>query len=343
MSVSAERCHLTRRAASSPAGHSASAAPLLSCAVRWCALVAAVVATERCARQAGKMAKAILGAKRKIDSRGAQLIANSNGASSDSRPPPTKRAATTQTRTDRAADGNGDSQEADDDDDEDEFMALRKELRKRGPPAATKSARSTPQVQAAQRTTKQAVRRSSGAPAAAQLFDDDEDGGEEDEDGLGTGAGRGVRLAEASDDDEAQDDEDSDDSEGSADVERAELPIERKARLLSRRQASETKEAEAELQTNIVDGERFHLPTGAEAEEERKAGVDNSQLLARINDIVGVLSSLQGQRRGRPQPQRVCESAHGRHVRLLFLPARAHHSLPRPLLAVRVPRVPRSE
>ena len=229
------------------------------------------------------MARGVLGAKRKsIDSAVARSATSNNSRNGL---PPHKRPVTSLP----PADPHDDAVEAEAGE-EDEFMALKADLSKRG-------AHSQPAVRqpAAQQKKKPAVPQRSGTTAAAHqsrgrssaqtLFDEGEDESEAESGG----------RAEV-DDDSADDEEDEDgmrmrtDEDEEEDEERAELPIERKARLLDRRQESEARHSEAELQTNIVDGERFHLPTDVELEEERKAGMDNSQLLVRINDIVGVLS-----------------------------------------------------
>ena len=238
------------------------------------------------------MAKGVLGAKRKIDSVPAAASHNAKGSRSSQRPSNKRAASSHPAEKEQEEEG------------EDEFLALRRDLRAKGPTAARKQTQSR---QGAPAQRKESNRAKAGAVSAAQpargkaaaakaLFDD------EDEEAEGDGAGdEGVEqddMASLLDDGSEEDgvdamaaDVDADsDSDGSVDISQAELPIERKARLLQRQQASEAKESQAELQTNIVDGERFHLPTGEELEEERKAGMDNAALLVRINDVVGVLS-----------------------------------------------------
>ena len=249
------------------------------------------------------MAKGVLGAKRKIDSVPAAASNNAKGSRSSHRPP-NKRAASShpaeKEQGEQSRHGADEQAEG-----EDEFLALRRDLRAKGSAAVRKQTQSR---QGALAQRKESSRVKAGAVPAAQpargkaaaakaLFDEEEEAAEADSSGdEDVERDDGASLL---DDGSEEDDVDGvaaavvasdSDSDGSVDISQAELPIERRARLLQRQQASEAKESQAELQTNIVDGERFHLPTGEELEEERRAGMDSAALLIRINDVVGVLS-----------------------------------------------------
>ena len=208
-----------------------------------------------------------------------------------------------------AEDGEAQRQSGSEDDEQlDEFMTLRSELGKRA--ATTTAGRRSVSSRAAQpaNSSKAAGQHSGvraaatplqrGKPVAKPLFDEEADSdseeqaaaaryddSDEDEERL-DGAAMGLSEEEDEEGDEEEEEEE-EDEEG---YRQAELPIERKARLLERRAKSEAKASQAELQTNVVDGEQFHLPSSAELDEEKKAGLDNSQLLLRINDVIGVLS-----------------------------------------------------
>ncbi len=183
-----------------------------------------------------------------------------------------------------------------DEDEQDEFMALRTDLRKGSAKAAAQ--KRPPASQLPQGAAQTALNGSKGARGAVAskrqakaLFEDAEEDGEEGDGGDQTDK----RHAMAGQGDDSSDDDDplhGEDEDDDSDVEsrQHELPIERKARLLQRQQVSEAADSQAELQTNISDGQQFHLPDAAELEAERRAGLDNSQLLVRINDIIGVLS-----------------------------------------------------
>ena len=251
------------------------------------------------------MARGVLGAKRKIDTVPAAASNSAKGSRSSQRPP-TKRAAPSlpAEKEQKEESRHGGDEEAEG---EDEFMALRRDLRAKGSTAARKQTQSRQGAPAQSKESNTAkagsvstAQPARGKAAAAKALFDEEDEEEEEAEGGGLGdedleQGDGSSLL---DDGSEEDDADGmgadagadSDSDSSVDVSQAELPIERKARLLQRQQASEAKESQAELQTNIVDGERFHLPTGEELEEERRVGLDNAALLVRINDVVGVLS-----------------------------------------------------
>ena len=260
------------------------------------------------------MAKGVLGAKRKIDaglSKPAQARgtskAKSGSSSINKRAPPAKRVASARSEDVDDEDddeGLGEDDDAEENEDEDEYMALRGDLRKRAATTTASSKRVVKTEAAHHNSSKQTGKAGNGTAAGKQpaarskqsakaLFDDDDDqqsdeqaDDDEAEDEMGMGMADDEQLDE-DDDDERADEDDSDDD---GDVSQHELPIERKARLLLRQQASDAKESQAELQTNIVDGDRFHLPNPAELAEEKKAGMDNSQLLVRVNDVIGVLS-----------------------------------------------------
>lgn len=80
------------------------------------------------------------------------------------------------------------------------------------------------------------------------------------------------------------------------DWEQAELPIERKARLLAVEQTKVAEEADAELQTNFTDRSIFHLPTEEELAAEQAAGLDPTSLMARVHEVIGVLGNFTANR-----------------------------------------------
>ena len=157
-------------------------------------------------------------------------------------------------------DGEEDDGDEGEEEEEDEFLSLKADMRKRTQPAASTSQRSKVSPAAAPSST--------SSSSSATLFQ--------------RKTATTAAMADAAEDD----DEDDDDEDGEA-----ELPIERKARLLLAERDADAASSTAELQTNVVAEESaFHLPTDAELDEERKSGVDNPALLSRIQSIISVLS-----------------------------------------------------
>nr|CAG4646299.1 EOG090X07AW [Macrothrix elegans] len=118
--------------------------------------------------------------------------------------------------------------------------------------------------------------------------------------------------ADESDDDMGEEEEDDlplDDnfdaqSGSSEDDEDEELPIEKQARKLKEKQAEDEELAEAELQMNVQQAEKFILPSGEEIEKEKQLPPDLALLKARINEVIGILSDFSQKRdptRSRPE------------------------------------------
>jgi ribosomal RNA methyltransferase Nop2 len=91
-------------------------------------------------------------------------------------------------------------------------------------------------------------------------------------------------------DDEPLDDNFKGSSGDSSDEE--ELPIEKKSKQLKMKKAKEDKEAEAELQMNIHQVEKYTLPSGEEIEKEVLLPPDLTVLKSRIKEVIGVLSNF---------------------------------------------------
>ncbi|KAI9193330.1 NOL1/NOP2/sun family-domain-containing protein, partial [Polychytrium aggregatum] len=115
-------------------------------------------------------------------------------------------------------------------------------------------------------------------------FDDDEDeDGDEDEDdeeddqAIASGSKK-IQMDFGDEDDE----EDEDD----------ELPVEREARELDRQAQEDAELAEAELQTNIEQREKFVLPSGQEIEKEGESTDDLGVIQTRIQEILRVLNNF---------------------------------------------------
>eukprot|EP00850_Spirogloea_muscicola_P018238 SM000165S02199 [mRNA] locus=s165:122475:126866:+ [translate_table: standard] len=70
------------------------------------------------------------------------------------------------------------------------------------------------------------------------------------------------------------------------------MDVERKARKLDAQRARDEADAEEELQTNILQGEAFRLPTPEEAEEEAKGPPHLPTIQRRIKEVVRVLSNF---------------------------------------------------
>eukprot|EP00850_Spirogloea_muscicola_P005472 SM000025S08367 [mRNA] locus=s25:378749:383155:+ [translate_table: standard] len=70
------------------------------------------------------------------------------------------------------------------------------------------------------------------------------------------------------------------------------MDVERKARKLDAQRARDEADAEEELQTSILQGETFRLPTPEEAEEEAKGPPHLPTIQRRIKEVVRVLSNF---------------------------------------------------
>ncbi|XP_065568119.1 probable 28S rRNA (cytosine(4447)-C(5))-methyltransferase [Artemia franciscana] len=85
---------------------------------------------------------------------------------------------------------------------------------------------------------------------------------------------------------------------GSEDEEQSdeELPIEKQSKKIRQQKIEDEKLAEQELQLNIQQVEKFHLPNGEELEKESQLPPDLSIINMRIKDILVVLSDLKNRR-----------------------------------------------
>lgn len=81
-----------------------------------------------------------------------------------------------------------------------------------------------------------------------------------------------------------------DDNEDDEDDE--EMDIEKKSKKLKQKKTEDDELAEAELQMNVQQTEKFTLPSGEEVEKESLLPPDLTVLKARINEVVGVLSDF---------------------------------------------------
>nr|XP_034315222.1 25S rRNA (cytosine-C(5))-methyltransferase nop2 isoform X1 [Crassostrea gigas] len=93
-------------------------------------------------------------------------------------------------------------------------------------------------------------------------------------------------------DDEFDSDEDEDDEDENEDM----LPIEKAAKKLNKKQEKDRKLAEAELQTNISEMEKYTLPSGQEIEKESQQPPDLQLILQRIKEVQHVLGDFKGRR-----------------------------------------------
>jgi len=126
-------------------------------------------------------------------------------------------------------------------------------------------------------------------PKGKNLLDDEDDDLEDDvmgddfgegneEDGSDSNASEGSEESGESDDDEAEDGD--------------ELPIEKKARKLKKKQAKDAKIAEEELKLNFAEREVFQLPSGQEVDQEKSRPPDLQIIQSRIKDVVDVLKNF---------------------------------------------------
>jgi ribosomal RNA methyltransferase Nop2 len=137
----------------------------------------------------------------------------------------------------------------------------------------------------------------------ASLFDvadsdEDEDEGEEDEGDdnddfelvpeSSTKGMFGGLLNQIGGDEDEGDEGDSD----SEDFENEELPVEKASARLAKMQAQVSKDADAELQTNLQSMEKFTLPSGQELEREKMQPPDMAVLNQRIQDVLFVLQDF---------------------------------------------------
>lgn len=93
-------------------------------------------------------------------------------------------------------------------------------------------------------------------------------------------------------DDELDSDEDEEDEDDNEDM----LPIEKAAKKLNKKQEKDRKLAEAELQTNISEMEKYTLPSGQEIEKESQQPPDLQLILQRIKEVQHVLGDFKGRR-----------------------------------------------
>ena len=85
---------------------------------------------------------------------------------------------------------------------------------------------------------------------------------------------------------------DSEAEEGDSDADSEELEVEREARELDAQAREDEELAEAELQTNIAERERFTLPSGQEIERDAQVAEDISLVQTRISEIVRILNNF---------------------------------------------------
>lgn len=82
------------------------------------------------------------------------------------------------------------------------------------------------------------------------------------------------------------------DDDSDEDEDEEELPIEKKSKQLKAKQTKEDEMAEAELQLNIHQTEKFTLPSGEEVEKEKLLPPDLTVLKSRINEVVAILNDF---------------------------------------------------
>ena len=125
------------------------------------------------------------------------------------------------------------------------------------------------------------------------LFQDDSDSDESMDDDAPIGDDFQASSGEGSEEEEDDDDEDAE-----------ELPIEAKAKKVKAKQQKDDELAEAELQLNIQQSEKFSLPSGEEVEKEKLLPPDLTVLKSRINQVIGVLGDFSNKREeGRSRPE----------------------------------------
>lgn len=82
------------------------------------------------------------------------------------------------------------------------------------------------------------------------------------------------------------------------------MDIEKKSKKLKLKKTEDDKLAEAELQMNIQQAEKYTLPSGEEVEKEALLPPDLTVLKSRINEVVGVLNDFTLKREeGRSRPE----------------------------------------
>jgi len=134
-------------------------------------------------------------------------------------------------------------------------------------------------------------------PKKKNLLDDDD---EDDEDMvMGDDFGDGDDAAdedneESDAEDSAESGEESDESDGEGGDD--ELPIEKKARKLKKKQAKDAKISEEELKLNFSEREVFQLPSGQEVEQEKSRPPDLQIIQSRIKDVIDVLKNFSEKR-----------------------------------------------
>ncbi|XP_056007074.1 uncharacterized protein LOC125664392 isoform X4 [Ostrea edulis] len=104
---------------------------------------------------------------------------------------------------------------------------------------------------------------------------------------------------DSDDDDDIADEFDSDDNEDEKEGEESDegmLPIEKAAKKLNKKQEKDRKLAEAELQTNIADMEKYTLPSGQEIEKESHQTPDLQLIQQRIKEVQHVLGNFKSRR-----------------------------------------------
>ena len=103
-------------------------------------------------------------------------------------------------------------------------------------------------------------------PKGKNLLDDEDDDLEDDVMGDDFGEGNEEEGSDSNASEESDESGESDDDEGEGGDE---LPIEKKARKLKKKQAKDAKIAEEELQLNFAEREVFQLPSGQEVDQVR--------------------------------------------------------------------------
>ncbi|XP_021364901.1 25S rRNA (cytosine-C(5))-methyltransferase nop2-like isoform X2 [Mizuhopecten yessoensis] len=124
-------------------------------------------------------------------------------------------------------------------------------------------------------------------PSSKQPLMDSDESDDGESDGV---AGDDFDDVGLSDDEE----EDEDDSEESGDEDL--LPVEKEAKKLEKKREKNKKLAEAELQTNIMDMEKYTLPSGQEVEKEAAQPPDITMVQQRIKEVMHVLADFKERR-----------------------------------------------
>lgn len=94
--------------------------------------------------------------------------------------------------------------------------------------------------------------------------------------------------SDGSDSEGSGESDESDEVEGDDD----ELPVEKKARKLKKKQEKAAKRAEEELKLNFSEREVFQLPSGQEVDQEKSRPPDLQIIQSRIKDVIDVLKNF---------------------------------------------------